>query len=154
MNRSSCWLTSRSAPAAGPHDGMTSVRPATSPSTSTSKLLATAKLAHKCKDLGKSGSQSGICTSVLVPYRSTQCSFDSTIARSLPGNSSSGSSFVTADVLISYARYGSYRYASRGSSPERVSVPGRQCSTEYLGVSSLSFNRPHLSREKHGIPCE
>ncbi|KAJ8108451.1 hypothetical protein OPT61_g8165 [Boeremia exigua] len=34
---SSCWPTSRSAPAAGPHDGMTSVRPATSPSTSTSK---------------------------------------------------------------------------------------------------------------------
>ena len=48
MECSLCWLTSRSAPAAGPHDGMTSVRPVISPSTSTSKLLAMAKLAHIC----------------------------------------------------------------------------------------------------------
>lgn len=80
MDCSSCWLTSRSALAAGPHDGTTSVRPATSPSTSTSKLLAAAKLARiDVKRWGRVDHSLAYAPQYLYHIDRHQCSSDSTI---------------------------------------------------------------------------
>lgn len=77
---SSCWLTSRSAPAAGPRDGTTSARLATSQSTSTSKLLATVKLVQKdVKRWGRVDHRLAYAPQYLYHIDRHKCSLDSTI---------------------------------------------------------------------------